>query len=155
MGMSDAQIDRLIGWLEVRFDGIDQRFDRLEARMDRLETRMDALEARMGGLEGRMGGLEGRMGSMHVEMLERFQSVNDRLDAMEHRVQTMSVGFDDVRGQLAATRADVEKIVHRLDRMDTTIYEQTMKLNSVPDEMRQRFRGVTDRLAGVEQRLAA
>jgi hypothetical protein len=59
--MTDTQFDKLIAWLEIKFTAVDERFDRLEGRSDRFDARVDAL---------------------HTEMLERFQSLNDRLDVL-------------------------------------------------------------------------
>jgi septal ring factor EnvC (AmiA/AmiB activator) len=118
--MSDAQFDKLIGWLEGKFSSLEARLEHLEASMQ----------------------------SLRVEMNERFQSVNDRLDALEQRTVAIAEGFQE-------TRAELSKVVQRLDRVDTSIYELHQKLNGVGDDMRQRFRGVTERLAAVEQRLVA
>ena len=88
-------------------------------------------------------------------MLERFQSVLDRLDALERRVGQLSSGLGELRLQFVNLHSDFGKLVVRLDGVDASIYELTMRVNGLGDDMRQRFRLVTDRLYAVEQRLAA
>ena len=123
-------------------------WDRIEQRMDRLEQRMDKLEQRMDRLEQRMD-------AMHTEMLERFESVLDRLNDLEKRVGVIGANVEALQIQVFDLRGDVQRIEKRMTDVESSIYEVTTRVSGLGDDMRQRFRVVTDRLAAVEQRLAA
>lgn len=137
--MTDTQYDKLIDWLEIRFSAIDDRFHSLRGEMI---ERFDILR--------------GEMRELHTEMLERFQSVNDRLDVLERRITSLTdsqeIQRDNVfriSADLANVRQDIARLDTRLDHIARDLHGVNLKIAALGDDMRQRFRVLTERVAAV------
>jgi chromosome segregation ATPase len=121
--------------MEVRFDAIDARFDAMDARLDANDGRLNTIDARLDRLR--------------VEMNERFQSVNDRLDTNDKRLARLSDELEQFRAELVIVKHRVEQLDGRLASIDTGLHHLNMRVDGLGDDMRQRFRAVTERLANV------
>lgn len=150
--MDDAQFGRFVDLIQTRFQEIDARFDQMDARFDQIDARFDRLE-------GRVERIENQMTLMRSEMIERFLSVSDRLGAVERRVSHLDVAIrsemDSLHSVAAGLRGDIDTLKQLTHSMDNGVHELTVRINDLGDDMRQRFRIVTERLVAVEGRMAA
>jgi len=128
-----------VGELRGAVDALGSRMDRLEQRVDALGSRMDRLEQRVDALSGTVDALGGRMDRLELEMRERFISVDDQLRAARASDALLLERLAEVRDQSARQG-------ERLDRVETGIADMNMRVDSLADDMRQRFRLVNERL---------
>ncbi len=144
----DRRMDLLaahIVTMDGRLDGIDRRLDRLEGRMDRLEVKMDALQT------------EVREGFLSVA--DRFTSLGYRIRNLEDRVALIEAAIpvllDPFKPVVARIEAAMQGVREEMIRTRTDLGHVNVRLDGIADDMRQRFRGVSDRMLAIEQRLAA
>jgi chromosome segregation ATPase len=136
--MNETQFARFMELIEARFQHIDSRFDRLEQDTG----------AAIAALHSEVAALRSEVAVLRTETRERFQEVYDRLDALERRVGWLGESVTE-------TRVTVGRLTERMDRVETAIHDQTIRLNVLKHEIQQRFRGVTEQLAALEQKIAA
>jgi hypothetical protein len=125
--MSKEEYAALEAKLDRMVEWIQQEFMRQRAEMADFRAEMTGFRAETNG----------RLEALRVEMAERFESVLNRLDLVER--------------QVARTVKEVQEIRVDLQRLDAL----QKSVNSLSDDMRQRFRVVSERLVAVEKRLAA
>lgn len=140
--MEDSRLERYFelihgAILDLRAD-MDARFDAMQAQMD---ARFDAVDARFAAVDARFD-------AMSIEWNERFQGVLDRLDLLERRTDKVVAIVEELRTDVASLKNEIYKLDAGLDRLQKSV-------NGLGDDMRQRFRGVNERLSAVEKRLAA
>ncbi|MEX0890867.1 MAG: hypothetical protein WEB88_01775 [Gemmatimonadota bacterium] len=97
------------------------------------------LRGELGELRGTVDALGSRMDRLELEMRERFISVDDQLRAARASDALLLERLTEVRDQSARQG-------ERLDRVETGIADITTRVDSLADEMRQRFRVVNERL---------
>jgi chaperonin cofactor prefoldin len=96
---------------------------------------------------------------MRVVVTDGFISLDGRLRTLERRVEMFETR---VTGQVAALSAQstalksgLERLDRRLTRLERQGLETRTRLDGLHADMRQRFRLLNDRVAAVENRLAA
>ena len=99
-------------------------FISVDERFRSMEARLDRLEVRIAQLETRMGSLETRMSQMDT----RMSQLDTRMNQLEAR-------HGDIEARLSAIERELTHINTRLDTLS--------------DDMRQRFRVLTDRVAAL------
>ena len=140
---------------------------RLETKFDRMMELMQAeflrSRAEMSGFRVEVNERFERVDERFDRMDERFLSVLDRLDLLEKRVGTLEQRIDANAATLEGMRVELSGLaatVHtregrrELDVLRADTYKLQMSINTLSDDMRQRFRVMSERLAAVEKRLA-
>ena len=163
--MDEAKLDRM-------FELIQQEFARSRAETAELRAEMHAgmsslraeIHAGMSSLRAEMnagiGSLRSEMQegfvSIRFEMGERFQSVLDRLDLVENRVDKGVVALQDVHVEVGKLKLEVGNIKLEVGnlklevlKLDGRFDQMQMSVNGLGDDMRQRFRAVNDRLSAL------
>jgi uncharacterized coiled-coil protein SlyX len=90
MAIANATRDRDIARLDAKVTGIDTKVDLLAVKVDANREAINALS---------------------VQTAERFEQVDRRFDALEHKVDT---GFAEMRAKFDQTAAGMERIVDLL-----------------------------------------
>jgi len=161
-----ARFERYFELIQTRFDGVDGRFDAIEARFDTLESKVDAQQLQIATLENAVARLEyavsaqqddnvsirAELKSLRIEMQERFISIDEQLRTLTLRVQQFEANTDR---NLAAVNDHVTHLGERMKSVETGVVGVHGRMDTLGDDMRQRFREVNDRLRGIEQRTAA
>jgi archaellum component FlaC len=101
---------------------------------------------------------------------EGFLSVSDRFTSLDYRVRNVEERLDRVTAELVNRmdvlertmndrfghlQSGVEGLRADVDRLAGDVGRLSGRVDVLGDDMRQRFRGVTDRIAAIEDRLAA
>ncbi len=138
----------------------------LDRRMDLIATHIVAIDGRLDRLEDRVGRLEGSMDSLRTEVREGFLSVADRFTTLEYRMRNLEdrtalieaaipVLLDPITPVIAKLEAAMQGVREEMIRTRADIGNVNERLDGIADDMRQRFRGVSDRMMAIEKRLAA
>lgn len=134
-----------------------QRFERyfelIQAEQVGLRTYMDqkigALDEKIDALRAEfLSEIHGEIGFLRTEMGERFQSVDEQVRTLTLRAQRVETAVD-------ASRKEVGQLSHNIGRVETALIELNGRIDQLGDDMRQRFRGVNERLVVIEKRSAA
>jgi chromosome segregation ATPase len=141
---------------------------RAEARADNLALRAE-MNARFEVSDTRLAELSQRFEQFRVETNERLQSVFDRLGLVEKRLDRAFVAIDELRtevrrvaaesvelrgeiaemrGEIAELRGDFAGFTDKIVKVESRVDRVQSSINSLSDDMRQRFRLVNERLAG-------
>jgi archaellum component FlaC len=115
------------------------RMARLEERMDRLEERMDRLEARVDRLE--------------IRVTEGFLTVDERYAILDLRLEQLDEKFTDMREQFVTFGGLVGGLdrrvgiaAERVERVDGTVMQLSIRFTDFVEDVRQRFRAMSEQL---------
>lgn len=142
------------------FMTLRNRLDRLEARVGTIEVtfaeRFDALHAEFAE----------KLASMELAFTERFISVDERFSTLHLRIEQfegrVTGALEGMRNDIALLSTRVSGLDERVDGLATQLSGLTaragrfedgllavsVRLDTLADDMRQRFRQVNERLAG-------
>jgi hypothetical protein len=84
-----------------------------------------------------------------------FEGLHDRLTALEKRAAQFAGYSDLLRADLVAVRERLDELVVRGVAVENALFDLNVRVNGLADDMRQRFRLVTESIAAIERRLAA
>lgn len=152
-----SRLERELGGLAGRLDGLDGRieglngsFDGLEGRFEGVDGRLDGLEGRFGGLDGRLEGVQGRLDGLdgHLDGVDgRFEGMDGNLRALDDRLDGIGERIGGLPG--AAETNEMQRKLdeltsrpildygHRLDALDKQFTEAVdpilAELRSRPD----------------------
>ncbi len=132
---------------DARFAAIDERFLSMSERFTNLETRLEQLRGQfatsLGDLDARVGVLGGELN----ERLDRVAAAHDPalLDRLRERVTLIADRVDHL----------ATSVVPRLEKVELALNALGTRVDDISDDMRQRFRVVSDHLAEIDRRLAA
>jgi chromosome segregation ATPase len=170
----DAKLDRLATMLVRQFEVLFVRIDGLESRMTGLETRMEGLESRMNRLEATVESLRIEMADRFTSVDERFETMELRTDQFEHRltsefltlreqagrleassefqakeIRHLSAKMDDLKEtmniQFGHVEAHFNRSDDRLARLESALLGVNSRVDGLAEDMRQRFRVLTER----------
>ncbi|MDQ3088386.1 MAG: hypothetical protein M3Q78_07295 [Acidobacteriota bacterium] len=129
-------LEKTVGKIAVKVDGLETRFDGLETRFDGLETRFD-------GLETRFDGLESEFKKFRRQVIEAFAKVQDRFTILEKQMVAIGIEIkEDIK-------REVETIGIRIDRLEKQIiFDRNDTL-----EHREEIRDIKRRLTQIENNL--
>ena len=129
-------LEKTVGKIAVKVDGLEMRFDGLETRFDGLETRFD-------GLETRFDGLESEFKKFRRQVIEAFAKVQDRFTILEKQMVAIGIEIkEDIK-------REVETIGIRIDRLEKQIiFDRNDTL-----EHREEIRDIKKRLTQIENNL--
>ncbi len=113
--------------LEQIINGMDAGFAHVNQRMD----------SGFAHVNQRMDFADRRMDALHAEVRDGFRSVDERLKSLERDVSLL---WTESKNHTAAITGLTERVASLEKRVD-----------SMSDDMRQRFRLVIERIAGLEQ----
>ncbi|MGQ0560304.1 MAG: hypothetical protein ACT443_00355 [Gemmatimonadota bacterium] len=144
-----SQVERAVNFLLEEVQNLRVAF---EARMDALESRMDKLESQLSALRievtEKLMGIGERFRSFGLQFGALEARVAQELTENRHKVELLMKSVE----QLQDRQSDTGK---RLNEFSIVVGTMTERIDTLADDMRQRFRLVNDRLAGIEQRNVA
>ena len=109
--MSDKKLDLI---LEVVTD-IKVRQENLEKTVGKIAVKVDGLETRFDGLETRFDGLESEFKKFRRQVIEAFAKVQDRFTILEKQMVAIGIEIkEDIK-------REVETIGIRIDRLEKQI----------------------------------
>ncbi len=109
--MSDKKLDLI---LEVVTD-IKVRQENLEKTVGKIDVKVDGLETRFDGLETRFDGLESEFKKFRRQVIEAFAKVQDRFTILEKQMVAIGIEIkEDIK-------REVETIGIRIDRLEKQI----------------------------------
>ncbi|HUF50906.1 MAG TPA: hypothetical protein VMN60_08745 [Longimicrobiales bacterium] len=147
--------------LERHFARIDARFAAHEERADRLERVIQAsrleMRERFAAHEERADRLERDIEASRLEIRERLQSVdeqfrtlNARTDRFETRVEAalhiMTAELEGVKQHAQSIAAGIGDLTNRMKGVELGLDHLNGRVDTLADDMRQRFRLVHERL---------
>ena len=163
-----AHLEQVQLQLHADIEGVEQR---LHDEIQGVRVDMDGLEQR---LTKRLDSVDARLDSLRAEMVERFESVDQRFRALELRMtlfenkyaaelSAIRTALDTgIRGELellkkqvASLEGSLVRLNGRLDPLEAAVSSWAASTAGLGEDVKQRFRVMNDRLAGIEQRLAA
>jgi chromosome segregation ATPase len=144
--------------LKAGIERLDRRFDKLIAFLEGMELRN---LQRFERSEARMEQLENRISEQITGVNERLSSMALRIEQFEGRVVGKLAGLDEVRQEIIGVRQEIagvrqevlqvrnrlDHLSERVDHLEDALLKLGVRLDSLSDDMRQRFRVVNDRLA--------
>jgi len=107
-----------------------------------------SMQADIASMKGDISDLKTEQRALRVEMNERFESVHDQLRTLTLRAQMVEGRLDD--GLFIVKRLD-----ERMAAVEKSVLDLAARVDHVGDDIRQRFRVVTERLTSIEKRDAA
>lgn len=143
--------------IEARLESLEARLANLESRFDNLESRFDWLYNAVGVqfetfvmvLTDRMDCLEERIERMDVRFTDDFIVVGQRLTSIDRRIESIGDSFTDLRthfhilaGRIEGSDQRTDLLVNRVERCEEGINTMGDRVDSLTQEIRQRFRYV-------------
>ena len=145
-GLIQQELERT----NVRLTAIEDRLTAVEDRLTAVEDRLTRLESRVGVLDDRADSHEQAIASLRLEMRERFISTDEQLRTMTIRMQHFEARVEDslatISRDVAAVREDVSHLTVRMKNVEIGIGDLNSRVDTLADDMRQRFRIVQERL---------
>jgi|SRR5687767_4415066 len=117
-----------------------------------LKSDVSVLKTGVAGLKEDNLSIRAELQLLRLEMRERFVSVDDQMRTLALRVQQFEAG---TQRELAGLKEDVSQLGDRMKNVETGIVGIHSRIDTLGDDMRQRFRSVNERLGGIEKRTAA
>lgn len=144
---------------ERYFEGIQAQLVRLES----LPADLAELKDNVAGLKNDNLSIRSQLESLRIEMNERFISVDEQMRTLTLRVQQFEAG---TQRDLVLLKENVSNLGNRMKDMETQLGNRMKnietgfvglhgRIDTLGDDMRQRFRGLNDRLSAIEKRNAA
>lgn len=132
--MDDARLERYFDRIQEQFERIDQRFERIDQRFQQMHAEQVAFRSEVNA----------RFDAVHFEMNERFLSVLDRLDLVEHRVDKMTVAVDELRAKVTKAEAGAHVLTTQLGADVATVRNEVYKLDGRFDQMQMSINSLSD-----------
>ena len=144
--MSDEKLDlilEVVTDIKVRQENLEKTVGKIAVKVDGLETRFDGLETRFDGLETRFDGLESEFKKFRRQVIEAFAKVQDRFTILEKQMVAIGIEIkEDIK-------REVEIIGIRIDRLEKQIiFDRNDTL-----EHREEIRDIKKRLTQIENNL--
>ena len=144
--MSDEKLDlilEVVTDIKVRQENLEKTVGKIAVKVDGLETRFDGLETRFDGLETRFDGLESEFKKFRRQVIEAFAKVQDRFTILEKQMVAIGIEIkEDIK-------REVETIGIRIDRLEKQIiFDRNDTL-----EHREEIRDIKKRLTQIENNL--
>ncbi len=144
--MSDKKLDlilEVVTDIKVRQESLEKTVGKIAVKVDGLETRFDGLETRFDGLETRFDGLESEFKKFRRQVIEAFAKVQDRFTILEKQMVAIGIEIkEDIK-------REVETIGIRIDRLEKQIiFDRNDTL-----EHREEIRDIKRRLTQIENNL--
>ncbi|MGH7446505.1 MAG: hypothetical protein ACRELT_03030 [Longimicrobiales bacterium] len=150
-------MDRYFGLIQHQLEEVSTRLSALEDRATKVEDRARRSEDSIASLRTEMRerfiSAEDSIASVRIEMRERFISVEDQIRTLTLRMQHGETRVEDSLGAIArdvaALKENQEQLTARVKNVELGIGDLNARIDTLGDDMRQRFRGVHERLAAV------
>ena len=144
--MSDEKLDlilEVVTDIKVRQENLEKTVGKIAVKVDGLETRFDGLETRFDGLETRFDGLDSEFKKFRRQVIEAFAKVQDRFTILEKQMVAIGIEIkEDIK-------REVETIGIRIDRLEKQIiFDRNDTL-----EHREEIRDIKKRLTQIENNL--
>jgi len=174
-----AHLEQVQLQLHADIEGVEERLhEEIQGVERRLHDEIGGVEAR---LTRRLDAVDARLDTLRGEIAERFESVDQRFRTPElrmtlfenrHAARNEQVAAElavirtaidtGIRGELevlkkqvASLDASLVRLNGRLDLLEAAVSSWAGGMAGLGEDVKQRFRVMNDRLAGIEQRLAA
>lgn len=142
--------DETRGFLEKYFGLIQRELERTNTRLEAIENRLGSLENRVGALEDRSTSHEQALDTLRLEMRERFISIDEQLRTLTVRMQHFETRVEDslaiISRDVGALDQSVAHLTVRMKNVEVGIGDLNGRVDTLGDDMRQRFRDVHERL---------
>jgi chromosome segregation ATPase len=139
------QVRADIAALDRKTDGLQQQLNMQQTQLNGLQAQLNGQQAQLNGQKSQLIGLQAQLfevrDDLRTEMRERFESVDEQLRTLTRRVEHTDDNVLRVQQDLAIVKGGVVELHGRVDALG--------------DDMRQRFRGVNERLGNLEKRNVA
>ena len=144
--MSDKKLDlilEVVTDIKVRQENLEKTVGKIAVKVDGLEMRFDGLETRFDGLETRFDGLESEFKKFRRQVIEAFAKLQDRFTILEKQMVAIGIEIkEDIK-------REVETIGIRIDRLEKQIiFDRNDTL-----EHREEIRDIKKRLIQIENNL--
>ncbi len=129
-------LEKTVGKIVIKIDGLETRFDGLETRFDRLETKVDNLEIRFDNLETKVDNLDSEFKDFKKQVIELFISVQNRFAILEKQMVAIGVEIKaEIRTEIEAVGAKIDRLEKQilLDRTDTV--ENRMEIREIKQRL--------------------
>ena len=163
-----AHLDQVQLQLHADIEGVERR---LHEEIQGVRLDLERVEQR---LTKRLDSVDARLDTLRAEMAERFESVDQRFRALELRMtlfenryaaelSAIRTALDTgIRGELELLKSQVASLDAslvclngRFDPLEAAVSSWAASTAGLGEDVKQRFRVMNERLAGIEQRLAA
>ncbi|MEX0892315.1 MAG: hypothetical protein WEB88_09100, partial [Gemmatimonadota bacterium] len=121
--------------IDARFQAVDERFDAIDARFQAVDERFDAIDTRLLSIEERFIGVD-----------DQFRTLTIRMEFFEQRVDHR---LHRLTNEMTLLRELTEQIDTRTRGTEIGVGDLNARVDTLAEDMRQRFRVVNDRLAAV------
>jgi len=141
-----------ISSLRGQISAMQEQISSMDERLGRLEVRMDASDARLGVMAIQIGGVRSDLETLRFEMRERFISADEQMRTLSQRVQVFETRVGD---DLDIVVRQLASLQERMKAVEEGNLNFNRRLDTLGDDMRQRFRLVIERLGEMDKRNAA
>lgn len=106
----DEKLSSLMGYMDVRFEKIENRLGVIESRLDKIEVRLDKIELRLEDHDIRF-----------VQIDKRFDGMDIRFDSMDKRLSSVEDELKVINKHLVAIDERLDSHEERFDRLEKHI----------------------------------
>jgi chromosome segregation ATPase len=124
----------------------------IRADVSTLKVEFAEIRADVSTLKNDTISIRSELASLRLEMTERFISVDEQMRTLTRRVQQFE---ENTTRELTGLKEGVSQLNDRMKSVETAVVGVHGRIDTLGDDMRQRFRVVNDRLSTIEKRNAA
>ena len=171
------QLQAQITSLQTQVTSLQTQVTSLQTQVTSLQTQVTTLQSQVAVVQDDQVSIRAELNSLRLEMTERFISSDEQIRTLTLRMEQFEA---NTRRDLVSLKDGTSRLDQRIFHLDERIFQldermkagfsqqdERMKsvetgivgvharIDSLGDDMRQRFRGVTERLGQIEKRYAA
>ena len=144
--MSEEKLDlilNVVSDIKNRQEGLEKTVGEIVVKIDGLETRFDGLETRFDSLETKVDNLDSEFKDFRKQVTEAFANVSNRFALLEKQMTAIGV---EIKAEI---KQEVKIIAARIDRLEKQIiYDRNETL-----ENKDAIREIDDRLTKIENHI--
>jgi len=141
------------------FELIQQQLQQMQGQLTTMQGQITAMQGQITAMQGQIADVQAEQKALRTEMNERFLTVDGHIRTLGLRMQLFESRVDSeliaIRQHVAQLDGRVERLDERMKVMETTLVGFSGRLETFGEDMHQRFRVVSERLATMEKRNAA
>jgi chromosome segregation ATPase len=123
-----------------RFNAVDERFNAVDERFNAVDERFNAVDERFNAVDERFNAVDQGFNAAN----ERFISTDEHLRTLTLRIQHFEVRVEDSLGVVArdvtALREQTGQLTNRMKNVEVGIGDLNARVDTLAQEVRQRFR---------------
>ncbi len=113
----DEKLSALIGYMDARFEKIENRLGHIESRLDKIEARLDGHDIRFDQIDEQLININVRLDGHDV----RFIQMDNRFDSMDKRLNSVEDELKVINKHLVAIDERLDSHEERFDRLEKHI----------------------------------